>query len=138
MPADHVPVLFLPGVLRSIWGGPVRLLADELGVELDEITERVERWEASEPIDCTMIRVEPGEVAAVRFAVEGIVDGRAVITMEHVNRLTAGAAHCGLSRPMGAPACIGSRCPVARGSRSTPMSVSKERTTTRRALSPRP
>jgi hypothetical protein len=30
-----VPMLFLPGVLASIWGGPVRLLADELGVELD-------------------------------------------------------------------------------------------------------
>jgi hypothetical protein len=103
MPADHVPVLFLPGVLRSIWGGPLRLLADELGVELDEITERVERWEASEPIDCTMMRVEPGEVAAVRFAVDGIVDGRAVITMEHVNRLTAGAAPLWPFPPDGRP-----------------------------------
>jgi hypothetical protein len=31
-------------------------------------------------------------VAAVRFAVEGVRDGEAVITMEHVNRLTTSAA----------------------------------------------
>lgn len=89
---DHVPMLFLPGVLASIWGGPVRLLADELGVPLEEIRERYESWVATEPIDCTMMRVEPGQVAAVRFAVEGIVGGRPAIVMEHVNRLTAAAA----------------------------------------------
>ena len=91
-PPEHVPPLFLPGVLRSIWGGPVQLLADELGIQLDEMRERVERWTATEPIDCTMMHVDPGRVAAVRFAVEGIVDGRCVITMEHVNRLTQAAA----------------------------------------------
>jgi hypothetical protein len=91
-PPEDVPVLFLPGVLRSIWGGPVQLLADELGIQIDEIRERVERWTATEPIDCTMMHVDPGGVAAVRFAVEGAVDGRTVITMEHVNRLTQAAA----------------------------------------------
>ena len=91
-PPEEVPTLFLPGVLRSIWGGPVQLLADELGIELDEIRERVEQWTATEPIDCTMMHVDPGRVAAVRFGVEGVIDGRTVITMEHVNRLTQTAA----------------------------------------------
>ena len=91
-PPEDVPTLFLPGVLRSIWGGPVQLLADELGIQLDEIRERVEQWTADESIDCTMMHVDPGRVAAVRFGVEGIVDGRTVITMEHVNRLTQAAA----------------------------------------------
>jgi hypothetical protein len=89
---DVVPMLFLPGVLASIWGGPVRLLADELGVVVDELRERHETWTAVEPIDCTMMHVEPGQVAAVRFAVEGIVDGKPAIVMEHVNRLTMAAA----------------------------------------------
>ena len=44
------------------------------------------------PIDCTMMHVDPGQVAAVRFAVEGVKDGRPVIVMEHVNRLTDAAA----------------------------------------------
>jgi hypothetical protein len=39
-----------------------------------------------------MMHVDPGRVAAVRFGVDGIVGGRAVITMEHVNRLTQVAA----------------------------------------------
>jgi len=103
MPPDHVPMLFLPGVLASIWGGPVRLLADELGVELSGLEEHTEVWVTSEPIDCTMMRVEPGRVAAVRFAVEGLVKGRPAIVMEHVNRLTAAAAPQWPVAPEGRP-----------------------------------
>jgi hypothetical protein len=39
-----------------------------------------------------MMNVAPGRVAAVRFAVQGLRDGEPVITVEHVNRLTAAAA----------------------------------------------
>ncbi|HEX9498523.1 MAG TPA: dihydrodipicolinate reductase, partial [Mycobacterium sp.] len=91
-PEDDPPMLFLPGVLASIWGGPVKLVADALGIELDEIREHYEHWLATEPIDCTMMRVERGHVAAVRFGVEGIRGGRSVIAMEHINRLTVASA----------------------------------------------
>ncbi len=91
-PPTHQPPLFIPGVLASIWGGTVRMLADRLGVQLDEIREHVEPWVTDEPIDCTMMRVEPGQVAAMRFAVEGIVGGERRIAMEHVNRLGPTAA----------------------------------------------
>jgi hypothetical protein len=64
--------MFQPGVLTSLWGGQVRSLADELGVELDEVRERHETWVTPEQIDCTMMTVPPGRVAAVRFAVEGM------------------------------------------------------------------
>ena len=84
-----------------MWGAQVRDLADLLGVELDEVRERHETWVADEPIDCTMMRVEPGKVAAIRFAVEGIRDGAPVITMEHVNRLTEAAAPDWLFPPEG-------------------------------------
>ena len=89
---DELPMLYIPGVLTSVFGGAVQMLADELGVELDEVRDRSEVWAAVEPIECTMMHVDPGEVAAVRFAVEGLVDGEAVIIVEHVNRLTAAAA----------------------------------------------
>lgn len=89
---DHTPVMFLPGVLTSMWGVQVRSLARDLGVELDEVRERCEKWVTPEPIDCTMMHVEPGQVAAVRFGVEGLRDGAVVITMEHVNRLGPGTA----------------------------------------------
>ncbi|HEX2286819.1 MAG TPA: dihydrodipicolinate reductase [Mycobacterium sp.] len=89
---DHTPIMFQPGVLASLWGGQVRSLADGLGIELDEVRERHETWVTPEPIECTMMTVAPGHVAAVRFAVEGVRDGRPLITMEHVNRLTTAAA----------------------------------------------
>jgi hypothetical protein len=89
---DHTPIMFQPGVLRSLWGGQVRSLADGLGVELDDVRERHESWVTPEPVECTMMTVRPGRVAAVRFAVEGVRDGLPVVTMEHVNRLTAAAA----------------------------------------------
>lgn len=89
---DETPMLFLPGMIASVWGGPVRLLADELGVEVEELREHHETWVATERIECTMMTVEPGRVAGVRFSVEGIVDGRPAIVMEHVNRLTEAAA----------------------------------------------
>lgn len=92
MPPEHTPILFSPGVLASMWGAQVRSLAGDLGIELDEVRERHEKWATPTPIDCTMMRVEPGQVAAVRFAAEGVRDGRPVITMEHVNRLTDAAA----------------------------------------------
>jgi 2,4-diaminopentanoate dehydrogenase len=89
---DDTPMLFLPGVITTMWGGPVRNLADQLGIELDEIRQRTEPWYTPRRIECTMATVEPGQMAAARFAVEGVRDGVPVITMEHINRLTAAAA----------------------------------------------
>lgn len=91
-PQDDPPMLFLPGVIVSMWGGQVRSLADSLDIKLDEVRQRSERWFTPERIDCTMMTVEPGQMAAVRFATEGVRDGEPVITLEHVTRLTAVAA----------------------------------------------
>ncbi|OCB14564.1 dihydrodipicolinate reductase [Mycolicibacterium porcinum] len=89
---DDAPMLFLPGVITSMWGGPVRNLAGQLGVELDEVRQRTEPWYTDQRIECKMATVEPGQMAAARFAVEGIRDGAPVITMEHINRLTPASA----------------------------------------------
>lgn len=89
---DDTPLLFLPGVLIAMWGGAVRNLADQLGVDLDDVRQRIEPWYSKERIECKMATIEPGQMAAVKFAVEGVRDGRAVITMEHVTRLTEASA----------------------------------------------
>ncbi|GFG66690.1 diacylglycerol kinase [Mycobacterium kubicae] len=91
-PDADTPMLFLPGVITTMWGGPIRNLAEQLGIELDEIRQRTEPWYTDERIECKMATVEPGQMAAARFAVEGVRDGAPVITMEHINRLTAAAA----------------------------------------------
>lgn len=100
---DHTPIMFSPGVLTSLWGGQVRTLADDLGIELDDVREWHEKWVTPQPIDCTMMKVDPGRVAAVRFGVEGIADGNVVISMEHVNRLTDTAAPDWAYPPEGRP-----------------------------------
>jgi hypothetical protein len=89
---EEQPMLFLPGVLTTMWGGPVRNLADQLGIELDEVRQRIEPWYTDQKIECKLCTVEPGGMAAVKFAVEGVYKGEPVITMEHITRLTAASA----------------------------------------------
>ncbi|MBH0778460.1 NAD(P)H-dependent amine dehydrogenase family protein [Nocardia bovistercoris] len=93
LPADAEPALMAtPGIVASIWGGSVHLLAEAMGITLDSVSDRWETWVTPTPIDCVMTKVEANCVAAVRFAAEGFRDGRAVIVVEHVNRLTPAAA----------------------------------------------
>jgi 4-hydroxy-tetrahydrodipicolinate reductase len=86
-PLDHVPLLLTPGTLAFAWGGTIRLLAEGLGVALDEIRETYERRPAVRPIRIGAHTVEPGTAAALRFEVQGIVGGRPAIVVEHVTRL---------------------------------------------------
>jgi 2,4-diaminopentanoate dehydrogenase len=62
---DAQPLLLLPGVLSFAWGGVVKVLAAGLGVGV----------------------VEQGTTAALRFEVQGIVNGEIRIVLEHVTRL---------------------------------------------------
>ena len=86
-PLDHTPLLLTPGTLEFGWGGTIRLLAEGLGIAVDAIVARHEKRPAVRPIDVCGRIVEPGTMAALRFVVEGIVDGVPVIVVEHVTRL---------------------------------------------------
>ena len=50
-PLDSTPLLLIPGVLSFAWGGIVKVLAEGLGVEIDELREVHERLAAEETID---------------------------------------------------------------------------------------
>jgi len=86
-PLDSTPLLLMPGVLSFGWGGTLRLLAEGLGVELDEIREIHERRPATRVIEIGSHVVETGTTGAIRFEVQGIIDGRPAIVVEHVTRL---------------------------------------------------
>jgi hypothetical protein len=86
-PLDFEAPLLQPGMLKGGWGGMVLMLADAFGMRLDEIREEHERLPALETFECAMGRIEKGTCAAVRFEVQGIVDGRPAIVAAHVNRL---------------------------------------------------
>jgi hypothetical protein len=86
-PLDFAAPMLQPGMLKGGWGGMVLLVADALGIELDEIREEHERLPAPESFDTAMGKIQAGTCAAVRFEVQGIVDGRPAIVAAHVNRL---------------------------------------------------
>jgi 4-hydroxy-tetrahydrodipicolinate reductase len=86
-PLDDKPMLLMPGVLTMAWGSVVRQLAAALDVELDEITETVERLPAPEALDISCGHIEVGTQAALRFEVLGMRGGRSVVALEHVTRL---------------------------------------------------
>jgi 4-hydroxy-tetrahydrodipicolinate reductase len=86
-PLDATPILLAPNALRFAWGGTIRLLAEGLGLELDEVREQHEKRPAAKPLFVLGRTVEPGTLAALRFEVQGIVRGRPVLVVEHVTRL---------------------------------------------------
>lgn len=91
-PGDDPAMAFLPGVITTMFGGLVRNIAAHLCIELDDVTERFEPWYTDQRIECKMMTVEPGGMAGVRFAAEGLRAGSPVITVEHTTRLTPAAA----------------------------------------------
>jgi 2,4-diaminopentanoate dehydrogenase len=84
---DDIPMLLQPGVLSIAWGAAIRQLAAGLGIELDEITESYQREPAPEDFDIAVGRVPKGTLAALRFEIRGMANGRPAIVIEHITRL---------------------------------------------------
>ncbi|MGW4477302.1 dihydrodipicolinate reductase [Rhodococcus triatomae] len=87
-PMDYLPPMVAPTIPSMVWGGQVRLMARALGIELDEVRETLER----RPLDTTVTTAsmgdfEEGTQGALRFEVQGIVDGEPRIVVEHVTRI---------------------------------------------------
>jgi 4-hydroxy-tetrahydrodipicolinate reductase len=89
---DFDAPLLRPGMIKGGWGCMVLMVADALGLRLDEIREEHERAPAPESFDTAMGRIEKGTCAAVRFEVQGIVAGKPLVVAAHVNRLRGDVA----------------------------------------------
>ncbi|WP_109524701.1 MULTISPECIES: NAD(P)H-dependent amine dehydrogenase family protein [Nocardia] len=87
-PMDYEPPMLLPSVPTMVWGGQIRLMARALGVELDDIRETLDRRALDATVDTAhMGAFDAGTQGAVRFEVQGIVDGQPRIVIEHVTRI---------------------------------------------------
>ena len=84
---DPVPMLLLPSIPTMVWGGNIRLIARGLGLEIDEITEEVERLPLEESIDTVMGRFEKGTQGAFWLKVIGKSGGRERIVIDHITRI---------------------------------------------------
>lgn len=80
------------GLMTSIWGGPLYMIAEALGVEISGTVERYSRWETTDPIDFEMGRVEAGHAAAHRIELVGLVDGVERIAIDHIHRVVPDVA----------------------------------------------
>lgn len=89
---DEPPLLETPGMMTGIWGGPLYMIAGALGVTVDDTREVYRRWGASEAVDFPFGRVEPGQCAAHRIELQGLVDGEPRIFIDHLHRLFPEAA----------------------------------------------
>ena len=86
-PPDSTPLLEHRDILVMSWGGTVPMMAYAVGIELDEITTTWDKWTTDEAITTAKGGVEPGQVAAIRFTINGVYRGEPRICLEHVNRV---------------------------------------------------
>ncbi|MFI5617052.1 dihydrodipicolinate reductase [Streptomyces sp. NPDC051567] len=92
-PLDHEPMMLIPSVPTMVWGGQIRMMARALGAGLDEIRETLERRALDTTVTTRAMGVfEAGTQGAVRFEVQGIVEGEPRIVIEHVTRVHASCA----------------------------------------------
>ncbi|WP_329116310.1 NAD(P)H-dependent amine dehydrogenase family protein [Streptomyces sp. NBC_01465] len=87
-PMEYEPLMLAETIPTMVWGGQIRLMARALGVEVEEIRETMARRPLETTVTTrTMGTFEAGTQGAVRFEVQGIVDGEPRIVIEHVTRI---------------------------------------------------
>jgi 2,4-diaminopentanoate dehydrogenase len=91
-PLDYRGGLMAPGVIRFGWGAAVTMVAEALGVRLEEIRETCEFAPAPRRIDTASGVIEAGTVGAIWFRCIGVVDGEEAITIEHIDRMASDIA----------------------------------------------
>jgi hypothetical protein len=91
-PMDFEPFVAIPGVVTHEWAGGIRLMADALGVEVEEIRESVERAPTKRTLEVACGTLEAGTSGAIRIRAAGVVDGEEAIVIEHVTRMALDVA----------------------------------------------
>ncbi|GAB3017771.1 NAD(P)H-dependent amine dehydrogenase family protein [Mycobacterium bourgelatii] len=86
-PLDYQPWIGFPGAITGEWQGQIRLVAEALGIPVDEFRETFDRAVTERTLEVAMGTVEAGTCGAIRMQAIGVADGRDVITIEHVTRL---------------------------------------------------
>lgn len=91
-PMEEVPMMLLPSVPTMVWGGNIRLIGRALGLEIDEISESVERRPLESGVDNDMGHFEAGTQGAFRLQIIGKVAGRSRVVIDHITRIDPSCA----------------------------------------------
>lgn len=86
-PMDATPPMLIPGVPTMVWGGAIRLMARGLGLEVEEIRETLEKRALPRTVETQLGRFDAGTMGAFRLEIQGIVNGRPLLVVDHVTRI---------------------------------------------------
>ena len=75
-PPEYRPLLENPDILVFAWGATVPMIAHAAGIMLDEITTTWDKWVTPTERKSAKGVIQPGNVAAVRFTINGVYQGR--------------------------------------------------------------
>lgn len=91
-PDDPVPMMLLPTIPTMVWGGNVRMIGRGLGLQIDDITEKVERLPLAQACENVLGRFETGTQGAFRVQVIGWADGVERVVIDHITRIDPACA----------------------------------------------
>jgi 2,4-diaminopentanoate dehydrogenase len=91
-PPEFKAILEHSDMLVLAWGATVPMIAAAARIELDEIKTTWKKWVTDVPLDTAKGVIEPGNVAAIHFTIDGVFRGKTRIQLEHVNRIGPDAA----------------------------------------------
>lgn len=91
-PMDEVPMMLLPSVPTMVWGGNIRLIGRTLGLEIDDISESVERRPLTASVDNVMGHFAEGTQGAFWLKIIGSAAGCERIVIDHITRIDPSCA----------------------------------------------
>jgi hypothetical protein len=116
-PPEYAALAATPGVLSFGWGPAVHQLATALGVEVERLTEQVDRVASAHSFETPTGRIEAGTIGAMRSVLTGYVDGEPKIVIDYLTRMHDDLApdwpqpHIRLApRDLGTPGVTGRGC----------------------------
>jgi len=91
-PLDFEPMLSTPGFIEMAWKAPIYLIAQGLGVEVEQVRGSLDRELTDRDIEVAFGTIAAGTCGAVRTRAAGVVNGREAIVIEHVIRMARDVA----------------------------------------------
>ena len=91
-PLDFEPMLKTPGFIELAWKAPIALIAEGLGVEIEEVRGSLDRRLTDRDIEVAFGTIPAGTCGAVRTRAAGVVNGREAIVVDHIIRMARDVA----------------------------------------------
>ncbi|PQD98793.1 dihydrodipicolinate reductase [Mycobacterium sp. EPG1] len=86
-PMEETPTMLLPTIPTMVWGGNIRLVGRGLGIEIDEITEELERLPLEETVETVLGTFDKGTQGAFWLKVIGWSGGTQRVVIDHITRI---------------------------------------------------